>query len=92
MLVVFAETTVDDLIAGLSLRGFFPHDTIHSLYTSTSRFCRLSGTDHMASLGAGSLTHFHLRSYLLGGSGILVYVVRLLVSLLIAFQQPTLTL
>jgi len=43
MLVVFAETTVDDLIAGLSLHGFFPHDTIHSLYTSTSRFRQAPG-------------------------------------------------
>jgi len=71
---------VDDLIAGLLLRGFLPHNTIHSLYTSTSRFRRLAGTDHMGSLGAGSLTHFHLRSYLLGGSGIWIHVIRHLVS------------
>lgn len=61
---------MDDLIAGLSQRGDFPRDMTHSLYTSTSRFRRLVGTDHMGSLGAGSLTHFHLRSYLLGGSAI----------------------
>jgi hypothetical protein len=70
MVVVFAETTVDDLIAGLSLRGFFPRDTIHNVYTSTSRFRQLAGTDHMGGLGAGSLTHFHFRLSLLGGSGI----------------------
>ena len=82
---------MDDLIAGLLLRGFLPHNTIHSLYTSTSRSRRLVGTDHMGGLGAGSLTHFHFRSYLLGGSGIWIHVIHHLVSLLISFQQPILT-
>jgi hypothetical protein len=90
MLVVFAETTVDDLIAGLLLHGFFPHDTIHSLYEATLWFRQLAGTNHMSGLGAGSLTNFHLRSHLLGGSGIQTHVIYL-VPLLIGLQQPTLT-
>jgi hypothetical protein len=60
MLVVFAETTVNDLIVGFLLCSFFPRDTTHSLYMSTSQFRWLAGTDHMSGLGAGSLTYFHL--------------------------------
>jgi hypothetical protein len=69
ILVATTETTIDDILITLQIRGLFhPSDIGYGLYTATSRFRKLVGAETLGDLGAGPQTHFHLRYLLLGGS------------------------
>lgn len=65
--MVTASSTVDDLMYALVQRQVIPFDcgAVHML--SYARVGSLRGSVTMASLGAGSLSHFHLRARVCGG-------------------------
>ena len=67
--VVTASSTVNDLLYILAQRQVIPTN-YQGIYTLCYRCIgSLLGSSTMASLGVGSLSHFHLRMHVCGGAG-----------------------
>src|SRR6202044_780602 len=61
--------TINEIKYSLVLKGKIPLHTPYSMYTSHTRYQPLLGSETLRDLGAGSLTHFHFQTHLLGGAG-----------------------